>query len=153
MYYKTVILFIICGLVTGISSCKKDDDKHDEIDHEIIVNYVEENGLDGQFTSSGLYYIIIKEGDNRHPDYYSYIEAVYTGYHLDGTEFDKGTIENYPLSYLIKGWQEGLTYIGEGGEIKLIIPSSLAYGSDGSGNIEPNEILIFDIKLNEVYYQ
>ncbi len=151
IYHKILAVAIIFGIVSVIPSCKKDDNKQDEIDHEIILNYVEENGLDGEFTSSGLYYLIIEPGDNKHPNYYSMIDATYKGYHLDGSEFDSGTIESYPLSYLIQGWQEGLTYIGEGGKIKLIIPSGLAYGDQGTGNIEPNEILMFDITLNEVY--
>lgn len=151
-YYRIGSLLVLVTIISAFASCKKDDDKQDEIDHEIIVNYVEENNLNGKFTSSGLYIIIVEPGDDRHPDYYSSIEATYTGYHLDGTEFDSGSIENYPLSYLIKGWQEGLTYVGEGGKVKLIIPSSLAYGDQSAGSIEPNEVLLFDITLNEVYY-
>jgi len=50
---------------------------------------------------------------------------------------------------LIAGWQIGLPLIHKGGEIKLIVPSSLAYGC-GNGPLPANSILYFDIHLVDV---
>jgi FKBP-type peptidyl-prolyl cis-trans isomerase FkpA len=46
-----------------------------------------------------------------------------------------------PLNNLIAGWKEGLPYIGEGGKIKLVIPSHLAYN---------NGVLVFDVTLHYI---
>jgi len=63
--------------------------------------------------------------------------------------FDSGTI-TYPLNNLIPGWQIVLPLIGEGGQIKILIPSSLGYGSSGSGSIPGNSPLYFDVSLLKV---
>ena len=53
----------------------------------------------------------------------------------------------WPLSTLIDGWKIGLPLIKKGGHIKLVIPSSLAYGCSGYGTIPPNTPIFFDINL------
>ena len=59
------------------------------------------------------------------------------------------TQTGWTLGSLIPGWQIGLPLIQKGGEIKLIVPSSLAYGC-GSGPLPPNSVLYFDIHLVDV---
>ena len=54
------------------------------------------------------------------------------------------------LNRVIKGWTEGLQLVGEGGEIELFIPASLAYGENGNQGIEPNSTLIFNVKVSKV---
>ena len=54
------------------------------------------------------------------------------------------------MNRVIKGWTEGLQFIGEGGKIKLFIPAELGYGQRGTGSIKPNSTLIFDIDLVKV---
>ena len=51
---------------------------------------------------------------------------------------------------MIKGWQEGLTLVGEGAKIKLFVPSNLGYGPRGTGNIKPNSALIFEVEVLKV---
>ena len=51
----TIILFF------SIMACEKDANQ-DEIDHGIIEEYIVEQQLDGQFSSSGLYYVIEEDG-------------------------------------------------------------------------------------------
>ena len=48
---------------------------------------------------------------------------------------------------MISSCKEGLQLIGTGDRIKLIIPSSLGYGSRDLGIIPSNSILIFDFTL------
>ena len=50
---------------------------------------------------------------------------------------------------MILGWQEGITYFKEGGEGVLLIPSSLAYGSNGTGPIPGGAVLVFDEPLGQ----
>jgi FKBP-type peptidyl-prolyl cis-trans isomerase FkpA len=40
--------------------------------------------------------------------------------------------------------------VGKGGQITLWIPPHMAYGSDGSNSIGPNEALEFKVELHDV---
>ena len=52
---------------------------------------------------------------------------------------------------VIKGWDQGVQGMKVGGQRTLIIPSSLGYGTRGSGGaIPPNATLVFDIELMKV---
>lgn len=145
MRITTFISFLFFTLV--ILSCKKDANQP-EVDHGIIEAYALENGLEGQFTSNGLYYVIEEPGANDYPTLNSQVTVSYVGYTLDGVVFDENEYITFGLYQIIEGWQEGLQLIGEGGEIKLVIPSGLAYGENGSGSIGPDEVLAFDITLH-----
>lgn len=57
---------------------------------------------------------------------------------------------SFPLSGVIRGWQEGLVGMKEGGRRQLIIPPDLAYGPQGRPGIAPNETLVFVIDLLKV---
>ena len=124
------------------NSCKKEDDSgpsQAEKDHQTILDYVQSHNLKGEFTEKGVFYQIIEEGNDNHPTYSSVVTVSYKGYYLDGTVLDEGKFFTQKLYNLIEGWKQGLPLIGEGGKIKLIIPSQLAYN---------NGILIFDITLH-----
>jgi FKBP-type peptidyl-prolyl cis-trans isomerase len=142
----TVLAFILLSLMTF--SCEKDSHQAG-VDSNLIEAYVSENNLDGEFTSSGLYYVIIQPGTTDHPTINSSVNCSYKGYTLDNVIFDENDFITFGLSQVIAGWQEGIQLIGKGGKIKLIIPSALAYGSGGSGSIGPNEVLAFDVTLND----
>ncbi len=147
---KKIILPVLGLLVLlfTFAGCSKDNiKKQAETDHQLILNYVSSHNLKGQFTNSGLYYVILKSGNDKHPTLSSKLYADYKGYFLNGKVFDQSTGFKFTLSSVIAGWQEGLQLIGEGGKIKLIIPSTLAYGNTQSGAIPPNSVLVFDITL------
>jgi FKBP-type peptidyl-prolyl cis-trans isomerase FkpA len=71
----------------------------------------------------------------------------YTGRLTNGSVFDSSTGATFALANLITGWQQGIPYIGKGGKITLYLPPSLGYGSQASGSIPANSILIFEIEL------
>ncbi len=140
------ILSLLLIVAMAFSSCKKDPSQA-AIDEADILDYVEANELEGQFTPSGLYYIIYEPGGVVHPTVTSTITVDYHGYLLNGETFDQDTDVTFSLVNLISGWQEGLQLIGAGGEIKLIIPSGLAYGSGSRQGIPANSVLVFDLTL------
>ena len=82
-----------------------------------------------------------------------HIEVHYTGWLLDGKQFDSSYDrgEPYPIqlgkSQVIKGWHDGIAGMKAGGKRKLTIPPELAYGKSGRGIIPPNATLVFEIDL------
>lgn len=116
-----------------------------------------ENGKkDGVITTeSGLQYKIIREGEGVKPGERDTVEVNYEGKNLDGdvfdSSYDRGQTVTFPLNGVIKGWTEGMQYVGEGGEIMLWIPAELAYGDRNVGaDIRPNEALTFKVELVSV---
>ena len=103
---------------------------------------------------SGLQYEIIEKGNEVVPAMSDTLWVKYKGTLVDGTVFDEVPADSEPvrlfLNQVIKGWQEGLQLIGEGGKIKLYIPSELGYGERGNQAIKPNSALVFDIELTKV---
>lgn len=112
-----------------------------------MVAFCVSKGINYKIDSSGILYEIIAPGNSAKPNLCETISMTYVGTLLNGTQFDAGTI-SYSLSQLIVGWQITVPMIGKGGHIKVVLPSSLGYGSAGQGPIPPNSPLYFDITLN-----
>jgi FKBP-type peptidyl-prolyl cis-trans isomerase len=52
---------------------------------------------------------------------------------------------------MIPGWEDGLQVMNKDSRVQFIIPSELAYGSEGVGaKIPPYQTLIFVIKLFDI---
>ena len=132
-------------------------------DYLMALNLAKENSFlaanakkDGvQTTDSGLQYKIIEAGNSVKPGPQDTVLVRYKGTLIDGTVFDEVDAESEPirltLDRVISGWTEGLQLIGEGGKAQLYIPSELGCGANGSGSIEPNSTLIFDVELVQVF--
>jgi peptidylprolyl isomerase len=80
------------------------------------------------------------------------IDVVYKGSLKDGTVFDSGNISLVlGAGRVIKGWDRGIPGMKVGGKRKLVIPSELAYGSQGSPpKIPPDAELTFEVELMDV---
>lgn len=104
---------------------------------------------------SGLAYKVISDGEGEKPELGDRIKVRYTGKTIDGEVFDSTDKNNQgkPLEILLQegslihGWIEGAQLMSKGGKYELYIPADLAYGANGSGEIEPNEALIFEMEL------
>lgn len=140
------ITFLLFAVILTFAACKKQEN----IDRDLILEYIDEHNLDAHSTASGLYYVIEEEGIGGHPNIYSMATAYYKGYLLDGTVFDETTYGNpitFQLLEMIPGWQEGIQKFKIESSGKLLIPSELGYGSEEQSDIPANSILIFDIEL------
>ena len=103
-------------------------------------------------TASGLQYKVISTGAGPLPKLTDTVKVHYRGTLLDGTEFDSSYKRNapavFPLNGVIKGWTEALQLMKVGSKWQIFLPSSLAYGEQGAGQvIGPNATLIFDVEL------
>ncbi len=100
-------------------------------------------------TTEGLYYIIDSLGTGTAmPTVSSEVTVKYKGYLLNGTVFDSNDLGyTSTLNKLIKGWQIGIPFFKKGGKGKLVMPSSLGYGSQATGIIPANSPLVFEIEL------
>eukprot|EP00543_Licmophora_paradoxa_P001979 CAMPEP_0202456316 /NCGR_PEP_ID=MMETSP1360-20130828/13605_1 /ASSEMBLY_ACC=CAM_ASM_000848 /TAXON_ID=515479 /ORGANISM="Licmophora paradoxa, Strain CCMP2313" /LENGTH=253 /DNA_ID=CAMNT_0049076085 /DNA_START=114 /DNA_END=875 /DNA_ORIENTATION=+ len=130
-----------------VDRVKKDGD-------EFLQNFLDCND-EAVKTDSGLVYCPMKEGEGKQPTTDNTVEVHYHGQLTDGTVFDssvdRGQTISFPLSGVIKGWQEGLAMMKEGGKATLVIPSDLAYGDAGSGEtIPPGATLKFEVELFKV---
>ena len=103
-------------------------------------------------TASGLQYEVIAEGDGNKPSANNTVKVHYTGSLIDGTVFDSSVQRGEPavfgVTQVIPGWVEALQMMTVGSKWRLFIPSELAYGANGTGNIiGPNATLIFEVEL------
>ncbi|SMO35801.1 FKBP-type peptidyl-prolyl cis-trans isomerase [Solitalea koreensis] len=168
---KKLLLAAVIGTGLLVSMCSTQDTqnvycisqysaKADSADRQAIRAFVVRKAMDSVYTTaSGLSYRIYNAGNpNRKPSARSKVGVDYTGAlistvdSLSDKQFDHGTHINFTLNNVIKGWTEGLQLIGEGGRIRLMIPSYMAYGDCGNGTAVPSNIpLVFDIKLVQLY--
>ena len=119
---------------------------------EYLANNAKEEGV--KVTESGLQYLVVKEGNGKKPGPNDVVTGHYTGRLVDGTVFDRSVERGEPATFavgqVIPGWVEGLQLMSEGSAYRLFIPSELAYGEHGTGPIQPNSTLIFDVQLLKV---
>jgi FKBP-type peptidyl-prolyl cis-trans isomerase FklB len=101
---------------------------------------------------SGLQYKIITAGQGKKPAETDTVLCNYKGTFLDGTEFDSSAQAGKPVPFelkgIIPGFKEALLLMPVGSKWQIFVPSNLAYGERGAGNvIGPNSTLIFEIEL------
>lgn len=98
----------------------------------------------------------MKEGNGPIPADTNKVKVHYHGTLIDGTVFDssvdRGEPAQFPVTGVIKGWQEILQMMPVGSKWKVFIPTELAYGQNvrRGGKIEPNMALIFEMELLEI---
>lgn len=125
-------------------------------------------------TATGLEYVITEKGTGKKPATGTQIYIHYAGFLEDGTLFDtsiadvaqafgkfdpaRAEAKGYqPIPFqagrkdgMIPGFIEGIEQLSFGDKAVLFIPSHLAYGQTGAGNvIPPNANIIFEIQLLE----
>jgi len=99
-----------------------------------------------------LVIVDIEEGTGAEATPGATVDVHYLGVDFEsGEEFDsswgRGASITFPLSGLIKGWQEGIPGMKVGGRRQLITPPHLAYGPAGGGHRLSGRTLIFVIDL------
>jgi peptidylprolyl isomerase len=123
-----------------------------EFDNWVIKNYP-----NAQRTASGLYYVVVQEGQGDKAAAGKTVAVHYAGKLTNGNEFDNSYRRGEPIEFklgigqVIPGWDEGIGLMRVGSKYTLIIPSELGYGKRGAGGvIPPNATLVFETELMSV---
>ena len=119
----------------------------------LISNYIEREQIAAVPSPTGLYKIILKPGTGNKTAANKTVTVHYVGMFVEGTEFDNSYKRNKPLTFklgedlVIPGWEEGIATMKKGEKARLVCPSNLAYGPEGTKGIPPFSTLIFDIEM------
>jgi peptidylprolyl isomerase len=143
--------------LVNIQTKKEYEDEQRNDESVLIKKYLNENNITVSPTESGLYYIEREKGSGPQAQAGDKVSVWYTGMLLDGTVFDASSNRNKAFEFVlgqgqvIKGWDEGIAMMKQGGKATLVIPSKLGYGERGSGQkILPFSPLVFEVELQKV---
>ncbi|MFP4555605.1 MAG: FKBP-type peptidyl-prolyl cis-trans isomerase [Bacteroidales bacterium] len=171
MTIKKFIFSVITLGFIALISCEEEVDNRESDELIRLEAYMNIHYPDVEPTASGLYYIPISEGDGASPEAGNYLLFEITGQNLDGDVFET-TIEHTAYLHdiispktryapkfrkfkdeedpIIEGLSEGFSYMHEGDSVRLIMPSSLAYGSTRYQGLKPFSSVIYDVKLKRI---
>ncbi|MDP1579194.1 MAG: FKBP-type peptidyl-prolyl cis-trans isomerase [Candidatus Didemnitutus sp.] len=148
---RFALLFTCCALF-GAVALHAQREKLPPEDLEIV----EQRWPNAQKTSSGLRYIVVKEGE-RHgpqPEAGMFVKVLYKGELLDGSVFDQSQDPADPFiarigrGDLIDGWDQAILRMRKGEKWILIVPYELGYGTRGHPpRIPKRATLIFEMEL------
>ena len=152
------LLILIALSCLALFACNKEKvlTYQEQLDLDIakIDEYLNSKGIASEYqkTSTSLYYKITDQGnaDGIKPGPFSTVTVRYKGYFLNGEVFDETTgtqVAQFTVDGVVRGFGEGLQLLNKKGKATIILPSGLAYGQYGSGSIDPNTPIIFDIEL------
>lgn len=83
------------------------------------------------------------------------VVANYTGWLLDGTQFDsswdRGESSSFSLDSVIKGWKQGLAGHTVSSQVLLVVPPDLGYGNKKQSSIPANSTLVFVVDILAAY--
>ena len=153
---KILIVFVVAFI---FSACKK---QHTDscvpatpaAESASMAAFCSANGINYTTDSNGIFYQVIDPGSGSRATMDSVITVTYSTSLLNGQLIDTShfnTPITLPLNQFVEGWRIAIPYIQEGGHIKMVTPSSLAYGCTGIQNlVPPNAPLYYDVLLLNV---
>jgi FKBP-type peptidyl-prolyl cis-trans isomerase len=122
----------------------------------LLEKYLKDNNINVKPQPDGLYYIPVLAGSGPKAEAGKTVKVHYTGKLLNGKVFDSSVERKNPIEFMlgrgqvIKGWDEGISMMKQGGKATLIIPSAIGYSDRDMGVIPPYSTLVFDVELVEV---
>lgn len=143
-------LATVAGEQPALVVVSRDGEREDEL-FKTLANSVDANGtvrsliIDDVVAGTGA---DVKDGDT--------VVVHYIGTFQNGQEFDNSNKRGTPFTFtvgrgqVIAGWDKGIIGMKQGGQRILVVPPSLAYGTDGVNGIPGNATLVFAIELLEI---
>ncbi|MGB0882506.1 MAG: FKBP-type peptidyl-prolyl cis-trans isomerase [Vicingaceae bacterium] len=125
------------------------------LEQQLLKSYLQRNQLKPY---KGIYLKTINEGIGEHVKVGDEITIAYKGCFLNGLEFDKiygktaFTFRYGAQHQVIKGLEIAIKTMREGQKSKIIIPSQLAFGEEGSTTliVPPYTSLVYDLEIVKV---
>ncbi len=152
----TISVLFILGSCIGANDVVERTSQTEEQELSQAIANIEKAGYNVDTTALGVYYIMNKTGIGTFPVEGDTCLLIYTGFFLDGTIFDASyyhyTDSIWKIEYKkitnIAGFDNAIALLNNGAEAEVIIPSKLAYGSNGVyGSIPPYTPLVFSMKM------
>ena len=119
-----------------------------------LIDYEEGNVEELVETKSGLEVKVLNKGIGLSPKGGQYLYVHYYAVLLDngtciGESFTKGKPLNFTLNknQVVRGLEEGITHFKKGGKGFVVMPSKMAYGKKGKGDVPKHADLLFYIEL------
>ena len=143
--------FALLGIIVLFSACEKEYESIESIDDAKIQAYIKQNNLTMTKDPTGFYYQVLVPGTgnvvlNKDSIFFSLNVQSLNGttYFTTAQYTTEATYLGYvsPASYRL-----ALTDVKRGAKVRVILPSYLAYGKNGSGPIPSNEIILTDINV------
>jgi len=145
--FSTICVIFAFFSMLCVSSCSKSSISEEEQ----MLAFAKKNNINYTKDPSGLWYEIINPGTGTKPRATSTVSAAYIGTFMNEKIFDSTSKPiDFGLNGVIQGWTIGLQLIAPGGEIKLIIPSTLGYGPSDYRSIPGGSPLYFNVKLASI---
>ncbi|MDB4385597.1 FKBP-type peptidyl-prolyl cis-trans isomerase [Opitutaceae bacterium] len=108
-------------------------------------------------TSTGLWTVLLREGNGALPTRGDTVAVLYKGSLLNGTQFDSAEDPEAPFTFqldrgkVIPGWEFGMLMMREGEKRLLIVPYEMGYGTRGRApDIPRMATLIFEVEMLKV---
>lgn len=149
--------FFLAGLIGTllISACKKDERTITQFDSDNIQDYIKANNLQmTRYGNTDIYYQVVKAGTGPTIDYSKELPVVFTEKSLDGRYASVDTFNTKKFAdrfgYFRPDSLRSVIYNqlkNEGGEIRILIPSRLAFGTEGGGGVPGNASLDYTVKM------
>jgi len=151
-------LFMFSGFIAAISftSCSLNDNLADREAQEKldIQNFLLNNDtISFEKKTSGLYYYDFIEGTGPQVETHDTAYVFYAMQYLSTLVFETnmGTTDTLKVSVnegkFIPGFEEGISYMREGGKALFVVPSSLAFGAEGTIYVSPYTPFLFQVYL------
>ena len=144
-------------LISVLAGCDKEYESIEQVDERKIESYIAAQSLSLTEDSSGIYYQVLNAGTGQPPKNSEIVFFSYTAKSVDGKEYftsDSYSNNSSYLGYVIpEGWRLALNKINKGGKVRVVFPSTLGFGRNGSGIFEGNEVLDSELELFDVKTQ
>jgi peptidylprolyl isomerase len=131
--------------------------EQEELEMVKLQQYVQNNNISVQPSATGVYYMESKKGSGKAPVADQYATVHFTVSLLDGMKLFSTVERGEPIDFKVgskfenPGFQEAVGQMKEGGKANAIVPSSMAFGAQGAGNIVPPfSTLYYELELVKV---
>jgi|GEM_PF-796496 len=137
-----------------------EESRQEQAEHKTLDAYMKEKNIVAEKQPEGYYLLVQSRGNGKEIKEGDVVSINFSGHFLNGVDFDSNAKSGKPYSWtvgkegVIKALDLAVLKLREGDKALLIVPSSLAYGSEGLKKpnsltyiIPPFSTLIFEVEV------